>query len=105
MPDPPPFPFQQKIVDAVAASPAKFVAVDTGLGKTRCVIEAAKKVRARNIFIPCPAIGKVSWPAEIEKWWPEAAVHIPPEPALLTALPQRPTFNIVIYDDLARDPQ
>jgi SWI/SNF-related matrix-associated actin-dependent regulator 1 of chromatin subfamily A len=99
------FPFQEAIVDAVAASPAKFVAVDTGLGKTRCVIEAAKRVRARNVLVPCPAIGKVSWPAEIEKWWPEAAVHVPPEPALLTQHNHRATFNIVSYDDLARNPQ
>lgn len=105
MSDAPLFPFQKQIVDAVAASPAKFVAVDTGLGKSRCVIEAAKKVNARNIFIPCPAIGKVSWPAEIEKWWPEAAVHVPPEPALLVSNVSCPTFNIVSYDDLSRDPQ
>jgi SWI/SNF-related matrix-associated actin-dependent regulator 1 of chromatin subfamily A len=99
------FPFQEAIVDAVAASPAKFVAVDTGLGKSRCVIEAAKRVRARNVLVPCPAIGKVSWPAEIEKWWPEASVLVPSEPALLTQHPNRPTFNVVSYDDLARDPQ
>lgn len=97
--------YQDGIIDALAASPAKFCAVDTGLGKSRCVIKAAQRVGARNVLIPCPAIGKVSWPAEIEKWWPEASVLVPSEPALLTTHSTRPTFNIVSYDDLARDPQ
>jgi SWI/SNF-related matrix-associated actin-dependent regulator 1 of chromatin subfamily A len=98
-------PYQDKLIDTLAVSPRKFVAVDTGLGKSRCVIEAAKRVGARRVLIPCPAIGKVSWPAEIAKWAPDAACHVPPEPALLVESSNAPiTFNIVSYDDLARSP-
>lgn len=98
-------PFQDTLIDKLAVSPRQFVAVDTGLGKSRCVILAAIKAGAKRVLIPCPAIGKVSWPAEIQKWAPDAACHVPPEPALLVESTSAPiTFNIVSYDDLARNP-
>lgn len=108
------FAYQEDCVERLVAAPrvssrgvsrALFAGLDAGLGKSRLVIEAAKRVGATRVMLPGPAICKVSWPAEVAKWWPEAACHVPPEPALLVEAKDAPcTFNVVGYNDLSRDP-
>jgi SNF2 family DNA or RNA helicase len=101
----PMFQYQDDFVGKLVDTSRLFGGLDAGLGKSRCVIEAAKRIGAKRVLLPGPAICKVSWPAEVAKWWPEAACHVPPEPALLVAAKNAPcTFNVISYDDMARAP-
>ena len=41
---------------------------EMGIGKTPIAIEAARMVRAENILVVCPAVGKYNWQAEFIKF-------------------------------------
>ena len=100
------FPFQRKLIDAMSDRDALFVAADMGLGKTRCAIEASKRVSAERVLVIAPTIGLVSWPAELAKWNPDANVLPVTDPDLLGGrVPDRQTFAIVPFSEVARQPR
>jgi len=45
-----------------------FLGDDAGLGKTLQALLAAQHVGATRLLILCPAVGRVSWPIELDKW-------------------------------------
>lgn len=100
------FPFQQKLVDAMADSEKLFVAADMGLGKSRCAIEASERRNAARILICAPSIGLVSWPAEIEKWSSGHHTLTVTDPDLLpdAHILNDPVYAVVPYSEIARRP-
>jgi SNF2 family DNA or RNA helicase len=62
------FDYQKKGADFLAANPAAFLADEQGLGKTIQVIAACDKLGLTKVAVICPAIAKVNWKREFEKW-------------------------------------
>jgi SNF2 family DNA or RNA helicase len=56
------------------------LADDPGLGKTLQAVLVAQGLNARRILVVAPAIGRVSWPIEVRKFWPGMLTHtrVPP---------------------------
>lgn len=102
-------PFQNTLVERQADSDRLFVAVDMGLGKTLCSIAAADKRRARRIHVSCPAIGLVSWPAELGKWYPQARWYVVADPDMMPSpddlpLGDEPVYVFTPYSEIQRRP-
>jgi SWI/SNF-related matrix-associated actin-dependent regulator of chromatin subfamily A-like protein 1 len=116
MSEPAAFPFQIALEDAMVnarpmgrANPTLFVAADMGLGKSRCAIKAAGRRRAKRVFVNCPTIGLVSWPAELEKWAPRSRWMVVTDPAMVPGaddLPpsDEPLYVFSPYSEIARRP-
>jgi SWI/SNF-related matrix-associated actin-dependent regulator 1 of chromatin subfamily A len=68
-------PYQQRGVDFIVNTPDAMLADDAGLGKTVQAIEAARRLDALRILIAAPAIARLSWPLEIQKFWPQRLRH------------------------------
>ena len=92
-------PYQVTGVNFLAGHSAAILADEPGLGKTAQAIIAAEKIRAHNILVVCPAIGRVSWPIELAKWdlVERCVVHIGK-----TAWVKYPAVVLVSYDTLSR---
>jgi SWI/SNF-related matrix-associated actin-dependent regulator 1 of chromatin subfamily A len=106
------FKFQDTLIDRLVtngtAGPNTFIAMDGGLGKTRCAVLAAKKLGMSRGWVVCPKIGLVSWPAELEKWWPEAHFATVSDPDLVPRHDQVPhahTWLVTPYSEVSRRPQ
>lgn len=91
--------YQQKALDFLESG-GSYLALEQGLGKTRILIEFAKRQNARRILVFCPASVRLAWEAEIPKWWSDAP------PIVLVNRPQdlkKPEgFFIVSYDRMSR---
>ena len=99
------FPYQEALVSAMTQNHALFVAADMGLGKTRCAIEAARRVGAQRVLVIAPAIGRVSWPSEIEKWGDGKTLAVPvASPLELAGSQPDGAYKIVSYGQISRDP-
>ncbi len=61
------FNFQQEAIDFLIATPRSLLALQCGLGKSRCCIEAAK-VLGIPLRVVAPAFLKSNWLNELEKW-------------------------------------
>lgn len=61
-------PFQKDGVKFLASRTAALLADEQGLGKTAQAICAADELKARKILIVCPALVKLNWKREIERW-------------------------------------
>ncbi len=62
--------YQQKAL-AFLETGGSYLALEQGLGKTRIVLEHAKRNKMRRTLVWCPATVRLSWEAEIKKWWPD----------------------------------
>lgn len=93
--------YQIKGTDHLARNINAILADDAGLGKSRQMIDAARAVGAKRILVTCPAIGRVSWALEFEKWGdPDIPVyHYPHDTAGL--VPTGPCVLIVSQDWLS----
>jgi SWI/SNF-related matrix-associated actin-dependent regulator of chromatin subfamily A-like protein 1 len=77
MPLDPLYPFQEDGVrHLVAGGKFSFLGDEPGLGKSRQALEAARRLGARKITILCPAIAKVSWAKELQKWGASTATVV-----------------------------
>lgn len=62
------FDYQRTGAKFLAENPAAFLADEQGLGKTIQVIAACDMLRLTKIVVICPAIAKINWRREFEKW-------------------------------------
>jgi SNF2 family DNA or RNA helicase len=75
-------PYQQHGVrwlrSATSINPHRFLVFEAGLGKTRVAIQAAYEINAQNVLVICPAVARIVWTAELDKWWPKWPAGRPP---------------------------
>ena len=62
------FEYQKVGADFLCDHPAAFLADEQGLGKTLQVIAACDKLGLTKVVVICPAIAKINWRREFEKW-------------------------------------
>lgn len=62
------YPYQQTGAQWLAERPRALLGDKMGLGKTVQAIEAANLTGARRIAVVCPAIARVNWGRELDKW-------------------------------------
>ena len=62
------FPYQQTGAEWLAKRRHALLGDKMGLGKTVQAIEAANLTGARRVAVVCPAIARVNWQREIDKW-------------------------------------
>jgi SWI/SNF-related matrix-associated actin-dependent regulator of chromatin subfamily A-like protein 1 len=86
--------------DVRAGHRAAMLADDPGLGKSLMAILVAMALGASRVLTIAPAIGRVSWPLEIRRWWPEMAhfTRVPSHNAFPSSLLDDRIFLILSYD-------
>ncbi len=62
------FEYQKVGADFLCDHPAAFLADEQGLGKTLQVIAACDKLGLTKVVVICPAIAKINWRREFERW-------------------------------------
>ena len=62
------FDYQRVGAKFLAENPAAFLADEQGLGKTIQVIAACDMLGLTKVVVICPAIAKINWRREFEKW-------------------------------------
>ena len=62
------FDYQRTGAKFLAENPAAFLADEQGLGKTIQVIAACDALGLTKVVVICPAIAKINWRREFEKW-------------------------------------
>lgn len=62
------FDYQRTGAKFLAENPAAFLADEQGLGKTIQVIAACDMLGLTKVVVICPAIAKINWRREFEKW-------------------------------------
>lgn len=62
------FDYQRVGAKFLAENPAAFLADEQGLGKTIQVIAACDALELKKVVVICPAIAKINWRREFEKW-------------------------------------
>lgn len=62
------FDYQKTGAKFLADNPAAFLADEQGLGKTIQVIAASDMLGLKKVVVLCPAIAKINWAREFEKW-------------------------------------
>ena len=62
------FSYQKKGAEFLCANPAAFLADEQGLGKTIQVIAACDMLDLKKVVVICPAIAKINWTREFERW-------------------------------------
>lgn len=103
-------PYQRESASWLArnsANPNRLLVHDPGLGKTATAIQAAYDSGAENVLVACPAVARLVWEAELQRWWPRTD----PRPKLLTIEPgvgpadharvPRPGWTIIAYSALS----
>ncbi len=91
--------YQQKAL-AFLETGGSYLALEQGLGKSRIMIEFAKRKNARRILVFCPASVRLAWEQEIPKWWTDS----PPIVLVnrVMDLEKREGFFIISYDRMSR---
>lgn len=62
------FDYQKTGAKFLAENPAAFLADEQGLGKTIQVIAASDMLGLKKVVVLCPAIAKINWQREFERW-------------------------------------
>jgi len=62
------FDYQKTGVNFLTENPAAFLADEQGLGKTIQVIAACDALGLKKVVVICPAIAKINWGREFERW-------------------------------------
>lgn len=62
------FQYQKTGAKFLAENPAAFLADEQGLGKTIQVIAACDELGLKKVAVVCPAIAKINWRREFERW-------------------------------------
>lgn len=70
-------PYQSAAIEALLARPEHRMlwAMATGAGKSRTAIEAAKRLGAQRVLVVAPALARLVWKMEFQKWAPELTAH------------------------------
>lgn len=83
------------------------LADDAGLGKSRETIEAWEDQNCRRILIICPAVSRLVWPSELDKWQTHPNIPVAviqpgttawSEEAILTLLNREAIILVVAFD-------
>jgi SNF2 family DNA or RNA helicase len=79
------------------------LADDPGLGKSLMAILVALALGALRVLIIAPAIGRVSWPLEIRKFWPQMLpfTRVPGQGAFPASLLDDQIILILSYDSFS----
>ena len=87
------FPFQRVGAEWLSRRKTALLADEMGLGKSAQVIHALTKIGARNALILCPAVARVNWQREFQKFGSHLVPSIfePAEKARLKDLEGRPS--------------
>jgi SWI/SNF-related matrix-associated actin-dependent regulator 1 of chromatin subfamily A len=62
------FPYQLKGAEFLASARNAILADEMGLGKSAQAITAAERIGAERILVICPAIARINWQREFERW-------------------------------------
>lgn len=62
------YPYQQAGVEWLAERRTAFLADEMGLGKTVQAIRGADIIGAKKILVICPAVARIQWAREFERW-------------------------------------
>ena len=62
------YPYQQAGAEWLAARRTAFLADEMGLGKTVQAIRGADIIGAKKILVICPAVARIQWAREFERW-------------------------------------
>ena len=69
--------FQSNAVrDILAQNATGFLNFEMGLGKTPSAIEVLRLMDAKRILIVCPAVVRLNWESELQKWWPDCPLTL-----------------------------
>jgi len=91
------YPYQREDVLCALAQRHYLLNYEMGLGKTPTAIDAMKLDRAQRILVVCPALVRINWVNELDKWWPShPAAHIVDSSAALAKLPAGDTPQIIV---------
>ncbi len=96
-------PYQKDGIEFLGSRKRAVLADDPGLGKSVQVIRAAETIGAQRMIVFCPAIGRISWVDQFQRWQTNGAPTIiwHRDRARL-GLPDGPLNLIVTYDLAAR---
>jgi SNF2 family DNA or RNA helicase len=70
------FPFQEAGVEYALEAESCFIADEMGLGKTIQALAVADLTDSFPLLIVCPAVVKLNWKKECEKWLPDPLVQV-----------------------------
>jgi SWI/SNF-related matrix-associated actin-dependent regulator 1 of chromatin subfamily A len=71
------YPYQDVAVTHLAIQPIALLADDMGLGKTAVAVRAADAVGAKKILAVVPAIARIAWQREFERWQEiDRSIHV-----------------------------
>jgi SWI/SNF-related matrix-associated actin-dependent regulator of chromatin subfamily A-like protein 1 len=71
------YPYQDTAVTHLAIQPIALLADDMGLGKTAVAVRAADAVGAKKILAVVPAIARIAWQREFERWQEiDRSIHV-----------------------------
>lgn len=82
------FQYQKEGVEWLAPRKVALLADEMGLGKSAQAIVAAHSVRAKRILVICPAVARINWSREFQRWSP-----CPPPFSVLFSLKDRPSAS------------
>lgn len=68
--------YQEKAVRWMLERPCGYLAIDMGLGKTRCVLEFLRRSKVKALVVAPLRVAISTWPQEIRKWAPELTYHV-----------------------------
>lgn len=97
---PPLRPYQERVVRQMLDDPNRYLALDLGLGKTRCCLEYLARTGHPALIVAPYHVAAHTWPHEIAKWTPGlsyAVLHGPRKDDLIKTNPQ---LMIINYDGL-----
>lgn len=99
--------YQRTGIDFLKSRRHALLGDDAGLGKSMQMIRAADELGIQQIVIACPAIGRVSWVDQLQKWQTiPRPVHVYDSKTKLSDVflkGNKPVVLIVSYDMLANE--
>lgn len=91
---------QAKAVDFICEKKTAYIAADMGLGKTKIVIDAIRKLRIKVIVFGPLKVIQNTWPAELKKWAPELTYVILHGNTRIFSLAKGVDVVLINYDGL-----
>ena len=92
------------MLDRLRKNNFAWIADEQGLGKTLQIITTVKqRTDVKDIIVICPAIAKISWEKEIEKWDPDASTSPMEMQDIVLSGSDRRCYHIHSYDKISRD--
>lgn len=68
--------YQRRAIDWMKGREYGYLAIDMGLGKTRCVIEYLRETGRKALVVAPLQVALTTWPSELKKWAPEIEYQI-----------------------------